>query len=81
MHVYIPKGKDGIHGLLHTLKNTSMHQIQGNIQEPGNCQKVRLSLPKFKIQSELNLVEPLKQVTHSSENCAIWIYTCEMRLI
>ena len=62
MHVYIPKAKDGLDELLQALKSTSMQQIRSNLVKPGNCEKVDLSIPKFKIQTELKLVEPLKKV-------------------
>ena len=62
MHVYVPKEKSGLNDLLNSLKNTSMDQIRGRLTKPGNCEEVNLSLPKFKIESELKLLEPLKQV-------------------
>lgn len=64
MHVYIPKEAGGLDDFLLVLKNTSMDQIRGHIREPGNCEMVQLSLPKFKTESELKLMEALKQVKH-----------------
>ena len=75
MLIYVPKAKDGLKDFLLALKNTSMEQIRAQIQKPGNCEKLQLSLPKFRIQSELKLVEPLKKVKpmqsyqYNSANC------------
>ena len=62
MYVYVPKQKGRLDHLIHALKNSSMDQIRAQIQRPGNCEEVQLSLPRFNIQSELKLVEPLKKV-------------------
>ena len=62
MHVYIPKAHDGLDEVLQALKSTSMERIRENLVKPGTCEKVELSLAKFKIQSELKLVDPLRKV-------------------
>ena len=73
MRVYVPKEKDGLDTFLQALKNKSVDHLRGQIKRPGNCEKLRLSLPKFKIQSDLDLVEPLKKVKSlRSCNNALW---------
>ena len=67
MHVYVPKGIDGLDDLLQALKNASVDQIRQKIRPCGNCETVRLSLPKFTIQSDLKLMEPLKQVKSTAD--------------
>ena len=47
-----------------------MEEIRSNLKAPGLCEKVRLTLPKFKIRSELPLVEPLKRVSPNSRSSA-----------
>ena len=73
LHVYVPRESNGLDSFLQALKNTSIDQIWGQIRKPGNCEKVHLSLPKFKIESEVRLFKPLKQVTSmQSYYYALW---------
>ena len=47
------------------MTNWTLDSIRRNLIQPPPglcCEKVRLHLPKFKIESTLDLVEPLKQV-------------------
>ena len=62
MHVIIPKQTFGLARVLKALKYTTMDGIRKNIKWPGNCEKVKLHLPKFRIESTLDLVQPLLQV-------------------
>ena len=69
MHVLIPKENQTLNGLRRALKITNMDAIRKNIRNAGNCDKVRLYLPKFKIESTHDLVQPLQKVrsvAHSS---------------
>ena len=63
MYVYVPKIITGLENFLQALKGKSMEQIREKIRAPENCEKVRLSLPKFKIQSDPKLMQPLKEVS------------------
>ena len=63
MQVFIPNRKDGLDTLIRGLNSTTLGELKKDIITPGNCEEVRLSLPKFKIESTLNLVQPLQQVS------------------
>ena len=67
MQVYIPRETDGLDAFIHELKNVSMEDIRRNITTPGNCEEVHLRLPKFKIESSFNLVEPLRDVNTTTK--------------
>ena len=62
MCIYLPKQMDGLEGFLDALQNATIAQIWSKIRQSENCEKVRLALPKFKIESEFLLVEPLRKV-------------------
>lgn len=63
MQVIIPDGNQGLSALLNGLKGIKVDDIRKNLKEPDPCEKVKLHLPKFKIDSKHDLVEPLKEVT------------------
>lgn len=63
MYVYVPEEIDGLDRLQRGLRHTSMDDIRGKIQQTSYCHQVALRMPKFKIESTLNLEEPLKQVS------------------
>ena len=63
MHVFIPNDIEGLESFLQALKNTNLSEIQSKIRETDTCNSFNLRLPKFKIESTLNLVDPLKQVS------------------
>ena len=63
MHVIIPKHTFGLKRTLKGLRNMTMDRIRGSLRKPGLCETVKLHLPKFKIESTLDLVQPLQQVS------------------
>ena len=63
MQVFIPKETSGLATLLRNLKSIGVNEIKEDLKRPGNCEKVRLHLPKFKIESTMNLAQPLQNVS------------------
>ena len=62
MYVYVPAQKDGLELLQKGLGNSTMDHIRAKIEPEKACREVRLYLPKFKTESKLELVDPLKKV-------------------
>ena len=62
MHVIIRNEIEGLEDLLQDLRNITIGGIRSKIQRPGHCDTLSVRLPKFKIESTLNLAEPLKRV-------------------
>ena len=48
--------------LAQAMKNLTMETIRANLKKPGGCEETRLFLPKFTIESTLDLVKPLRKV-------------------
>ena len=61
MHIIVPKKIEELERLLEDLQRTKLDDICKLVR--NSRYYVALHLPKFKIESTLNLVEPLKQVT------------------
>ena len=71
MHLFIPQAIDGLDAFLRAFENGATERVTPTTQSvletipsrgtAGAC-GLELSLPKFKIQSTLNLSEPLKKV-------------------
>ena len=63
MHVIIPKHTFGLKRALKALKHMTMDDIRKKIRRPSLCETVKLHLPKFKIESTLDLAPPLMEVS------------------
>lgn len=63
MHVIIPEQGQTLDQLLLALRNLTVDNIHRILKKSGLCcEQVKLYLPKLKIQSTLDFVEPLKKV-------------------
>ena len=69
MHVIIPKQTFGLARVLKALRYTTMDDLRKNIKKPSLCEEVVLHLPKFKIESTLDLAQPLMQVRSKGSCC------------
>ena len=66
MQVIIPNPGRTLKGLLRALKSTSVEFLRKNMKEPGDCDKVHLYLPKFKIEATFPVGERLRQASVGS---------------
>ena len=62
MQVFIPTALNGLGTILEQMNATTNDNIRMSLRAPGSCEKVRLHLPKFQIQSSHDLAEPLLKV-------------------
>ena len=72
LQVFIPNDIDGLEDFLRALQSTELNEILRKIRKTDHCDSVDLRLPKFKIESTLNLVGPLKQVRPGIEVYFPW---------
>lgn len=66
MHIIIPKHTFGLKRALRAMKNMTMDDIRRKIRKPSLCETVKLHLPKFKIESTLDLAKPLQEASPRS---------------
>ena len=64
MHVYIPHAIDGLDAFLRAYEQNS--PVIESMVKASLTATCALRLPKFKIESNLNLKEPLKQVQYGT---------------
>ena len=63
MQIIIPAQGSTVLGVLRKLKDVNMDTIRKNLKAPGVCEKVKLHLPKFTIESSHGLVRPIQNVS------------------
>lgn len=73
MTIIVPYGQTNLRKIMKNLNDFNASRLS----ESGFESKVRLSLPKFKINSTINLYHPLRRVIYKLQTIKIY----EMRLI
>ena len=62
MQVIIPRETSGFGDLPKSLASIGMETIRSSLKKPQGCETVELHLPKFRIDTTLELERPLGQV-------------------